>query len=103
MTTRAQYYANKKHDQREFGDTKPTLKKADEGTVWIAPAVMALDGLVVGEFHPADYERFVKANLDEARLRELSRRGLLRMRAARDDAGKFVRFEWTLTASAVTR
>jgi hypothetical protein len=99
MVSRASHYSAKaRHSQREFGAVKPKLMDQDEGTSWITTAVERLQVLPLGAYLNIDQISFVYY-LSEFHLRELAKRGILHMRAHRDEDGKFIEYQWCLTPS----
>lgn len=100
MTSRSQHYHNKKrHDQRD-GFEKPAPAKRDTDTTWISEFVSSIQGIST----PFNADSMIAMQLGEThearelRLRELSRRGILRMYAYRSN-GEFVEYRWELTAA----
>ena len=94
MTTRAQFYANKKHDQRTFGAVRPAKPTPEQATAWI-PGF--LETLAHGQEIRLDDETartLGDRSTQEVRLRDLSRRGMLHMTAERGEAQEFLGWLW---------
>jgi hypothetical protein len=87
MSRASHYRAKAKHAQREFAAEKPRPVDPDVASAWI-PAYMAT-------LSPGQVLTLETAEIDEIKLRELCRRGLLRMRAVRVGLD-FSHFEWTV-------
>lgn len=97
MVSRAAHYRNKaRHAQREFGEAKPRLLSRDEGTTWMPTFIASLNN---GDTLTVHSEAVLPlANTAEERtlkLRELSKIGVLRMYAYREN-GLFVEYRWTV-------
>jgi hypothetical protein len=98
---RAAHARNKaRHAQREFGQEKPKVVSQAEGTRYMGAFVESVQGLL--EFNISHPVTDQLGDTDEAkmiRLRELSKAGVLRMTAHREE-GLFVEYRWVVTASA---
>jgi hypothetical protein len=96
MVSRRTHYSNqRRHSQREFGVAKPRLLPRDEGTAWQGSYVASLQG-VTEEFNadsPVAAELGHTSEERVLRLRELSKLGVLHMRAHRVD-GVFIEYRW---------
>lgn len=100
MVSRATHYNNqRRHSQREFGQTKPRLTNRDESSAWIGAAATMLREHQGFEFN-ADSDLAAAVHEDPEqriiRLRALARNGVLHMRAHRE-GDRFIEYRWTVT------
>lgn len=98
MTTRGQHFHNqKRHDQRN-GVEKPKPAPAGTDTAWMTEFVSSIQGITT----TFNADAIITWQLGETRdqrvtkLRHLSRLGVLRMYAHREN-GQFVEYRWELT------
>lgn len=91
----AHFRAQERHAQRPVGAAKPQLPARDTDTVWIGQFVaqlstvegyLTVDSSIVQQLGHTASDREIK-------LRELSRRGVLRMSVQRD-GDRFIEYCW---------
>lgn len=99
MVSRATHYRNKaRHDQREFGEVKPRLLNRDDSTAWRGAYIATLSNDMPAFNADSPIAAPLGATTEDrvVRLRELSKIGVLRMSAYREN-GTFIEYRWTVT------
>jgi hypothetical protein len=96
MSRASHYQRTSKAAQRQ-GVAKPKLPARDTDTTWIPEFVSSIQGITT----PFNSSSIIAASLGSTeeervtKLRELSKRGILRMSAHRQD-GIFIEYRWEL-------